>query len=593
MLAGIGVAAIGLALLPHFASPYVESTAEEALRDALGATGELDGVVVRWFGGVDVGAGRFERPDKSLEISWRSVRSDVSVTDALAASRIHAGSELVIDGLRVVYRPAAPAEEPQSATDEVSPTEPRPAAAEPQLLRLPSVRLLDAEFHWLAAGRELHLEEIQFHSGAPVDVALGSNFAAGLGLEEVARPTVTLQATHTEGDARWSSFIDLSATVGPGSRSDRLSGSIALQLRDMAGTLPSRPRADGTATRAVTLEPSRLDLDASVADFVPRAEAQESAGWPLDLEALASLTSGFTLVVPALAIGDLQVSDLAGSGSVRESRAELRIERSQLNGGSVSGSAALDRDAWQTTIHAAEILTTRDVIHGLSYISPLFAMARRSPAQLDCRIGFDADFSGATTLVEPLERLTATGELRTSDASFAVPAEFEPFVALLSAKDRKHLHLAGVRQPFEIREGKILNRGFELTTSEASALIEGFTSIGGELTHRVQIDRAVGKLLDGKGGRDWAPVAAALAKQPVRIEGTIAEPRIILPELLRADTLVPSLLDAGLEVLDRETRKPDAGETKQSPEELLDKAIDKGLDSLFKKKRKKTEDSPQ
>lgn len=579
------LAFIGLAALPYMASPFVESTAEEALRSALGATGEVDGLSIRWFGGVDVGAGRFERPDASLELSWRSIRSDVSVTDALPGSRLKAGTELIVDGLRCVIRQRAVGDEDPEAPRIDAPGATAPETVE-HLLRLPSIRLTDAEIHWYGRDQEIHLKSVQLHSGAPVNVALGSKLAAGLGLEEAAHPTLTLVAEHRKGDERWAGAVDLASTLGPGNQSDRLSGSLVLRLEGLEGQVPARVRDDGTSTRAIRLHPSALEVEVDAKDLIPKNLAKRSeAGWPLDPNALLGLTSSFSLQLAGLEYGDLRVEDVLSSGSLRDARLEFAVERSRINDGSVTARATLDREAWQTAWDANEILTTREVIDGLSYISPIFAMARSSPAPLDCRVGFTANLSGTTDLLNPLSRLSGDGDLRTSEASFAVPAEFAPLVALLSEKDQRHLRLAPFRQPFEIRDGKILNRGFEVTTREAAALVEGFTTTDGTLAHEILLDRAVAGALGKNAGKDWARVTEALAQHPIRLEGTVRAPRVVMPELLRADKLVPSLIDAGLDLLDPRKGTDDA--PKPSPEEAIDGAIERGLDSLLKKKKKR------
>lgn len=232
---------------------------------------------------------------------------------------------------------------------------------------------------------------------------------------------------------------------------------------------------------------------------------------------------------------------------------ELELPRAALNGGLLDAHAKLAGGAWSLTLDAREVVSSEFLVEELARISPLLALARSAPASVRCLLGLEARASGNLRGPDPLATISAEGTLRSSAGELAVTPELRPLLALLPERTQGLLAFEPYEQPFVIHESKVLNRGFQLVTAGAPIVVEGYTTLSGELHHRLRLDQAVVQALGGRAGRrELQLLQEVLPEVTVELGGTLTAPQLHLPDVPGAHGVLEGLLRGGARLLESE-----------------------------------------
>ncbi|MFQ5655715.1 MAG: hypothetical protein ACE5GW_13420, partial [Planctomycetota bacterium] len=411
--------------------------------------------------------------------------------------------------------------------------------------------------------------------------------AINTGLEEAVELSLDGEIALRHGAERLDGPLRLTLVLGPSSDPDGLAAEAAIHLS------PAVSREPASASGAAGSEDGQAATAASPLSLEGCRLTAQLQGDPIRREDLAGITPERLLSIlqgslraeaGALSSGDALLEGLQLEGELGEGQARVALAApARLKGGNIDGNASYRGGRWELALSARDVITSRQLVRLLARISPVFALAQRAPEAVDCRFGGEVIAGGCTgSQKEMIDCLAGTGSLTVSAGSFAAPAELAPLLELLPAADRKRLTFEAFAQPFELSSGRVLNRGFQLAANDAALLIEGHTTLAGELHHNVRLDQVVGRALGRKGrkGREWQIARGILEQNPIVIEGSVDRPRLRLPSPLGGKNPLKGALDTGLDLLRKEA------EERASSPEGVEGLIKEGLD-LFKKKKKK------
>ncbi|MEM7168429.1 MAG: hypothetical protein AAF581_23485 [Planctomycetota bacterium] len=583
LIAG-GVLLLIVALLPSLAGPFLRGTVERVLSEQLEMKGQVGGLSLGWFSGVTLTDVDF-RSDTQV-IACQTATSDVSVADYLfSGKRWSVGDDLTIVGLRLTL----------DLREDASPTPPDPPAEEtapgtetqpPLLLRLPRIVLRDLEFQMRTDSGALNVvagelgtwdtTHLTIDDGVlfedPVALSCHADTAdQGRGSHLQALATTATAATEQSPvRVRWTSGDGSTEFWSEGVKLDVQSD--GQQLSAQLYAWPSRLRMGTTASDSTTsgdwLATHVLDVRTH---SIPAGE----------FDKLGSLATG-ELIVHLLAqlevlgsgaFEDTQLHSISANIVGDGSRCNGSFE-GEINAGTINGKGTLFPERWKLQTRAHDVQTSRQLIDTLALISPFFVLAKQSPAQPRVLIGCDADFEGRFDA--PQDSLTGTGTLRTSPGDLQIAEGWESLIALIEKERKgKPVLFRAMEQAFEISDGKILNRGFELATDQGSMLVEGYTTLSGELFHDLHVDKVLAKELGDKRDRpEYQILADALEQQSVKLRGSVSDPKLELPAVLTSPgSVIQEILKPG-------------GAGQEAIKKGLDDLLQKGLDDLFKKEKK-------
>ena len=283
---------------------------------------------------------------------------------------------------------------------------------------------------------------------------------------------------------------------------------------------------DGVTTTRLDLKNAkvRLELRGSELSINPVKFEPE--------ELLAQLEGPIEVTAESIVAPDVNVGNARLHGEAKDGRIDLTLDRTEFNDGTVEGTVAVHDGRWSTNLTAKDVVTSGELVDMLAHVSPVFVYIDRLPAELKCRVGTQGtQLSG--TLDDPTGSLTGTGNIAISAGRIRVPPELSPLLGLLREEDRKKLDFKPFLQPFDVADGKVLNRGFNLASGASSFIVEGYTTVTGDLNHTVRLDKIVRRELEDRVGKRELAAIEMLANDPLILQGTVAEPELILPETLR------------------------------------------------------------
>ena len=354
------------------------------------------------------------------------------------------------------------------------------------------------------------------------------------------------------------------------------------KLAALTGLLPPGAGAGGKLTITAALpekNPSKLAFRLSGKDLAFHSKGLEVGPLTLDGEGGADVTKGldglravFTLKGKGLKAGENLVRDVLARFSLDKKALDLKLEKAEVNGGPAKGEISLRLGPKSVPLEASLHLDGASVNASLAPLLAYFIPFAVTPgdallsgkAAVDTELAGEVPLEGGISVKRILRSLKGKGKLALQALTFQGSPELKQILAAFKAGNG--YAFKGLSTSFRLDGGKIIQKEIDIPHGGSKIRISGYTDLAGNLDYSFDFGDLLKKNKKGK------KILALLGGNtiPVKLGGTIFSPK---PELKALD--LKSLLGTGRQVLEKK-----AGEG-------LEKALEKGLKSLFGRKKKK------
>ena len=354
------------------------------------------------------------------------------------------------------------------------------------------------------------------------------------------------------------------------------------RLPRIPGILPPEALMAGKISLSAALpegSPSKIAFNLK-GDGITYRDKEIKAG-PFSLEGeggadpakgISGLHTVLTLKGIGAVLGENVIKDVLARLSLKEGGLDARLEKAVVNGGPAQGEVSIKLGGksipMKASLHLDGASVNASIAPVLAYFIP-FAVTPKDAllsgkAGIDTKIAGEIPLSGGLSIRRILESAKGEGKLALQGLSFQGSPALKQ--VLSAFRHQGGYFFKGLSTNFRLDGGRIIQKEIDIPHGGSKIRISGFTDLAGNLDYTFDFSDLLKK--NKKGKRLLALLGGNAV--PLKLKGTIFSPK---PEIKPLD--LKSLLGAGQEALREKAGK------------ALEKGIQKGLQNLFKKKKKR------